>query len=263
MKIISLDSFEKYQIKVAVLKQQHSNCPILFRGQSNSEWKLLSTLERFSKSHWTIKKYSKLVISFASQIETFTKKSFNILRFDETQKELDEIFNEILIKIPSPLFEYLVYLRHHQFPSPLLDWSISSEIAAFFAFVKSVKNESISIFAYIEVPEGEKHIWIGEPQITAIMPPNDATKRHLLQNSCYTVATIPKNKDHEFVCHEDVFRKEDSHQDILIKYIIPSSERIKVLKFLDRKDINYFKLMESEEAFLKTLEFRELELKKL
>jgi len=263
MKIIPLDSWEKYCTEIAELQRQHAGRLILFRGQSNSCWKLRPTLERFSESHWTIREYSKLATSCAPQIESFTEKSFNFPTITETEKELDEVFHEYLIKIPSRLFELLVYLRHHEFPSPLLDWSSSPDIAAFFAFSKRVENETVAVFAYIEVPEGTKSVWAGEPQITAIMPPNDAHKRHHLQKCYYTVSTKPKDKDHEFACHEDVFIKEEPYQDILLKYVIPSLEHIKVLKFLDRKHINHFSLMESEEALLRTLAFRELEIKNL
>ena len=35
---------------------------------------------------------------------------------------------------PPPGYEFMIYMRHHGFPSPLLDWSRSPYVAAFFAF---------------------------------------------------------------------------------------------------------------------------------
>ena len=44
----------------------------------------------------------------------------------------------------------MAYLRHHGFPSPLLDWSRSAYVAAYFAFNKAVEasNGRVSIYVF-------------------------------------------------------------------------------------------------------------------
>ena len=55
---------------------------------------------------------------------------------------------------------YLAYLRHHGFPSPLLDWTKSPYIAAYFAMVNAPQKEvkKVSVFAYLESPTGGKTV---------------------------------------------------------------------------------------------------------
>jgi hypothetical protein len=263
MEIIELESWEKYCSAIEELQHQYEYLPIIFRGQSNFKKPLKTTLERFSKCNWTIRKYCKLVVDCIPQIKSFKEHPSNIPPISDIDGELNEIHNEYLVEIPNAISYYWTYLRHHGFPSPLLDWSQSPYIAAFFAFCESAKSRNVSIFAFIDSISGDKTVWAGKPQITAKWLNIYPHKRHARQQSCYTVATKPKNNDHQFVPHEHVFKTGEVNQDILIKYVIPISERIKALKFLDQKDINYFNLIESEEALLKTIAFRELELKTL
>ena len=263
MKIIELQSWEKYCAKIEQLQHQNKGIPIIFRGQSNFKKPLKTTLERVSKYNWTIRNYCQLVVDCIPQIKSFKKFPSETPPISDIDRELNETHNEYLVKIPNAISYYWTYLRHYGFPSPLLDWSQSPYIAAFFAFCESAKSKKIAIYAFIDSISGEKTVWAGKPQITAKWLNIHPNKRHTLQQSCYTVSTKPKNNDHQFIPHEHVFKTREANQDILIKYVIPISERKIALKFLDQKGINYFSLMESEETLLKTIAFKELELKNL
>ena len=47
--------------------------------------------------------------------------------------------------------------------------------------------------------------------------------------------------------------------DVIWKFNLPATERLKVLKLLDRSNINAFSLFQSEESLMETMAFRELD----
>ncbi len=54
------------------------------------------------------------------------------------------------------------------------------------------------------------------------------------------------------------FGRGDSNMDVIWKFNLPAAERLKVLKSLDRSNINAFSLFQSEESLMETMAFREL-----
>jgi hypothetical protein len=155
--------------------------------------------------------------------------------------------------------EYVAHLRHHGFPSPLLDWSLSPYIAAFFAFRDTVPTaEKRSIFVYCERPGGVKGGTIGTPMIQPVVWHSPLPRRHFLQQSVYTVCESANDRKWQFDSHQKVFDHPNfsPRQDFLGRFIIPSTEREKVLGLLDQYNLNAFSLFESEESLLETVWLR-------
>jgi FRG domain len=169
-------------------------------------------------------------------------------------------FSVQLDKAEVPAYEYLLYLRHHGFPSPLLDWSRSPFIAAYFAFAHSPPkggSERVAIFAYAERPLGMKVRTGGDPGIHALSPHVSGHRRHFLQKSEYTVCLRWRENSWQFAPHDEVLSGGQAMQDILRKFALPASERLKVLSHLGRYNLNGYSLFGSEESLMETMALRE------
>jgi hypothetical protein len=139
------------------------------------------------------------------------------------------------------------------FPSPVLDWTESPYIAAYFAFRHAAANRPepvtkpteltsdnetptprVAIFAYSEKPQGMKSFGSDKSQINMLGPYMEAHRRHFLQRSSYTLCLqFHVDVGWCLASHEDVFRRNVPDQDVLWKFTLPSTEREKVLKRFD------------------------------
>lgn len=236
----------------------------LFRGQANSEWKLQTTLERYCSTEWSVVKYLQLTRDCLPKLETFTGKTWNLPSEDEAIEHIKSQSDLFYARIPRPYYEYWVHLRHQGFPSPLLDWSASPYIAALFAFFprQELAPEDVSIYIYIERPEGGKAVQGGCPRIDVKGPKIRTNTKHYLQQSWYTIAIQDKESEPYIIPHTDVFEGSKPgiiDQDRLVKVDVPYSQRDSVLQYLMEHNVNFFSITQTEEGLLKTLAFEELE----
>jgi hypothetical protein len=231
--------------------------PFLFRGQASHCWHLTATLERYVSNRMTLKQYYRTIYAVKPQIETFTGVDWSILAPSEYEDWLAT--RDLLVSVNFPGYEYMVYLRHHGFPSPLLDWTRSPYIAAYFAFVgASEAAERVAIFAFREHAGAGKVLTKDEPHIETLGPYIRSHRRHFLQQSEYSICLVYDANTWFFSNHEAVCGNVLAEQDILWKFTLPVSERLKVLLMLDGFNLNSFALFASEEALMETMATREL-----
>lgn len=261
---MDVEKWENFESQINEIKSKYTNSiNILYRGQPDSEMLLETTLERYTKSVLSLEEYLDITLNCIHPIESFVEKKFNLPKKEFIISRINKKSNAAELHLP--VYEYWIYLRHHGFPSPFLDWTSSPYIAAYFAFSGQGKTEKCSIFAYIEMPEGVKGNIFPGPKVWTFGPRTKAHKRHFLQKSWYTMAlkaeqVEPSNlnfQNHKIISHEEIIKSTNKDQDLIFKISIPRTETSKVLRYLDQYNINDYSLFQSEEALIKTLAFNE------
>jgi hypothetical protein len=197
---------------------------LLFRGHADSRWHLWTTLERRSDSV-SVADYFRVIRRVKPQIESITGDRFELPsepRINELLEGHDR-FSRVLSAGEFPGYSYFIHLRRHGFPSPLLDWTRSPYIAAFFAFQRELEGvRKCSIYVWRE--GSIRTSGVGLPELTRLGPYVPTHRRHVLQQSDYTICpAYIEGESWEFLPHEIMIDSEDERS--LWKLDIPSSER--------------------------------------
>jgi hypothetical protein len=163
--------------------------------------------------------------------------------------------------MPPQGYPFMIYLRHHGFPSPILDWTTSPYVAAFFAFEPKPfrEDDNVAIYSYIEywgdAKSNSTHV------VSTIGSYVTTDRRHHIQQCRYSFAMKHLGENEYVYCnHEEAFVQDKvTVQDLLTKYVIPSTERAKVLAKLDFMNINAYSLFADEENLMKLLAYRQIQ----
>lgn len=234
---------------------EHYVSPLIFRGQANASWRLQTTLERYTnKEEMHAFEYFRIVERARPQIETYAGKSWDIV-WDNIESWCEKPELLFLKKFPAP--EYMIYLRHHGFPSPFLDWTNSPFVATHFAFDNvSESADRVAIYAYIEWAGRGKAQDSDGPVISTLPSNIRSHRRHFLQQSEYTICAADKAVGAVFSSHERALSIASTGENLLWKFTLPVSDRINVLKKLDLMNINSLSLFDNEESLMATMALR-------
>lgn len=262
MKTIRLSTFEDFEQQSTALLERwqqdskkrtgHFSQPI-FRGQRKALWKLETTLERYTDKEYSERQYYNLMSRVRRIIQSCTGRLWNL---PEKYTPRDD-------PGPSQEYEFMAYLRHYGFPCPLLDWTRSFYVAAFFAFRHRIacsgQEADAAIFAFQEYCGGGKGGWEGEAEIDGWGPYIATDKRHFIQQCEYTVCRKKSGDERVYCSHEDAFARKEEDQDVLRKFIIPKTEQRKVLARLRSMNITEYSLFGNEEGLLSDLAYNEID----
>ncbi len=283
MKTHNLDSWEAFEdevnqieIKTEELKKSRqtigSTTSVLYRGQANAspKWRLESTLERKVKKDITVDTYFNLMLRIwkNSHASTFKFKE----KWPNLEKQIKDLNVNSIHLFPTAeansdqIISFMAHLRHHGFPSPLLDWTANPLIAAFFAFENIPDTaERIAIYTFREYTGHTQDMSsMLEPTAIEIGHNIPGIERHENQKSHYTLCVQQDNtndfKNARFANMEKDINKSgfylnsngndidlDLVQNVTCKHTIPVSERNKVLKKLQTMNINHCFLFEETE----------------
>lgn len=128
MEEISFDSWDRFEKQLQALDAKRhaldprvisSSSEYLFRGHGDASWLLETTLDRFFAKRISLLQYYRYAQMARSRIEAFTGTHWHILSNEEYESWLTK--HDGLSFHDYEAYDYLAYLRHHGFPSPLLD----------------------------------------------------------------------------------------------------------------------------------------------
>jgi len=189
----------------------------IFRGHSNIEWSLESTLDR----RWNTKSASDRIRMVEQLISEFQQQSLGLnapLGFPNTPRQWELLG------------------RHHGLPSAILDWTTSPFVAAFFAFsddeVESAESAAIWTFdrRYFSDTELQKRtVNRGEDAIELWDDIDDFrfNPRAIEQGSVFMKV------------HYDALPLNETCGSHILRFLIPSSERQYILTKLHEMRINH------------------------
>ena len=165
----------------------------LFRGLADQSWGLKTTLERYSGREYTREDYFNIIRAVLPAAQSFTGKSWNLG---------GDFVEDDSAYLPPQGYEFMIYLRHHGFPSPLLDWTLSPYVAAFFAFRSKMAcaAQNVAIYSYIEYAGGAK-MWTDGPAVFVIGNYVTTDRRHHIQQCQYTFCRKKGDRGFEYCNH--------------------------------------------------------------
>lgn len=233
---------------------------ILFRGQSKASWEIESSLERVKLPIISFCDYYTSIDFYKPEINAYEK---NFERKASFSKGYDFDFSDYDgIKFSQfPELEYLTYLRHHGFPSPLIDFSKSEYIALFFACEDAANLDDDLENGKVFVLRDQ--FWnctgCGRKEIHEIGHYIETDLRHVVQQSSYLIACrydIGK-KIWMFVPFslDEGLREQPSKVDSVLQIEIKASAKICFLDELAKMNINHHTLYRDEDSLIKKLKF--------
>jgi len=146
--------------------------------------------------------------------------------------------------------EYLAYLRHHGFPTPLVDLSSSYFVALFFAcedFNQGDKKDGkIFLYSPPQFTLGGNNI----PGLRRIGKYVEAGKRHFAQQSQYLIP-IEYDSEWKFITFTKVIEdKSNKHE--LRELTISKDVKAQFMKELNEMNINRYTIYLNEDALIKS-----------
>lgn len=259
-----LHSWEQFLVRVKEAQQLqaeikglfHDKAPdVLFRGQGSSQWRLKTTLERAKPKLTSVADYYEVVHRTKHQLEAYTGNKWNVPAQTQFQRTLAR---DADLATRLPALDFLVYLRHHGFPSPLLDWTRSPFVAVFFAFdVAPPDTENVAIYVLNRLVGQLEDGGTTSKVIYSLGPRVRTHRRHFLQQAEYTLALDRRASDWYFDRHEDVLLGTRGAHTIE-KLLLPISLRSEVLRHLDQFNLNSYTLYGSDDALVQSVARREM-----
>lgn len=210
----------------------------IYRGQSDASWTLVSSLMR-SDLIWSredFKSYFNFVLpQVKDKIQAWEGRDWNLA---------DNL----------GLAEFVAYLQHNGFPTPLLDWTFSPYIGAYFAFEEvnhfDPQTDHVAIYSFNQdswcKKYNQEYDFAHDTNHVSILRPRMVGNHKLsLQQGCFTFSNVRDIEQHIKI-HEGHVKETYLH-----KYTLKVSERPRVISELALMGISAVQLMPCVESVCK------------
>lgn len=225
----------------------------VYRGHSDVDWHLETSLDRHLRQFrrpgdkLKLRDYYGLLRRIIPAVNSLTSYDFPELNLGELN--LDQ-------HLCPEHYELLSFTRHLGFPSPLLDWTYSQYVAAFFAFRDANPSQDVAVYAFQAWTEnGQTHMG-PDTRINDCGPYVESHHRHYRQRGTYTLCTVKEEDDISLGDYKNAFVQNPENHGIK-KFIIHGNEKEKVLSILFSMNINDYTLFGDDESLMRMLAYKE------
>ena len=221
----------------------------VFRGQGDEGFKLETTLERSGIKSIPFRAYYEWLDYHIPEINAIAYRfgrrmtvSSPRLPFDFCSAALIDEWHHV----PNP--ELLAYLRHHGFPSPLLDVTRSEFIALYFSCCDANEETNGKVFVFDGNFDLGNAYTAGKPCIDLLGPYFETDPRHLRQQSTY-LASVRYSKEWFF----EEFGRSLNAMEVkhMCEIVIQGDKKRKFLDQLARMNITAYTLFGDEDGLIK------------
>lgn len=221
---------------------------VYFRGVCDSSYELLSTLERSGLVGMLSLEYYRGILDMKPEIEQISGRAWNVPGLHDYQSSYSQGSPFMLRRrCYSPaVFDYMAWLRHYGFVSPLLDWTRSLDVAMFFAFrdanprAGAGGSDTVAVYG-VAYDHDTRYEAFGEPSVFVVDREARGNNRYAAQHAACSVSVVGAREDDNVVwryCRHGEGLDGSGQQDALVKFCVPASERNSVLASLDRAGVN-------------------------
>lgn len=218
-----IDSWKKYKEWVGTVIENKKD--YYYRGQMDPRWKLQTTFHRYADD---------LKMNLSDYLDYM---------IPEVHYHISAIYNEVIdLQNPVEFGSFLALLQHHGFPTPMLDWTLSPYIAAYFAFREiddkspQCDNVKIFIFDYQEWIATYKQPLdfrdISSNYVSVIRPFSKYNPRMIPQRGTYSATNLSDMEKYLLQCSTQ------AKKTFLYTVTLPVYERTRVMRELSLMGIN-------------------------